>query len=154
MEPVTKRPRISLDIGPETRRRLRLAAAKRDLTVRQYALDAIGERLREDLGEGGDGLLALTAQADPVLAALWVNPRDAVYDRLYAGGDIALVDFCLLGRIGPEAAAGGRAGRPLPSVATGILRPSKRTMIDRKLGTMAPADLTACDGALSRSLGL
>jgi uncharacterized protein (DUF1778 family) len=74
-----KRPRISIDVIPETRRRLRLAAARRDVTVRQYILEALEERLREDLGR--DELLALTAEADPVLAKLWDNPRDAEYDR-------------------------------------------------------------------------
>jgi len=74
-----KRPRISLDVVPETRRRLRLAAAKRDVTVRQYILEALDERLQEDLGK--DDLLALTEEADPVLARLWNNPRDAAYDR-------------------------------------------------------------------------
>jgi len=77
-----KRPRISIDVLPEVRRRLRLAAAKRDLTIRQYVLDAIEERLREDLGEDERGLLALTEKADPVLAELWDNRRDAEYDRL------------------------------------------------------------------------
>ena len=67
---------------PEVRRRLRLAAAKRDLTIRQYVLEAIEERLREDLGDEVEGMLTLTAKADPVLAALWDNPRDAAYDRL------------------------------------------------------------------------
>ena len=82
MESFAKRPRISVDVLPEVRRRLRLAAAKRDLTIRQYVLDAIEERLREDLGDDGAGLLALTAKADPVLAELWDNRRDAEYDRL------------------------------------------------------------------------
>lgn len=82
MESSTKRPRISIDVLPEVRRRLRLAAAKRDLTVRQYVLEAIEERLREDLGDGSEGMLALTAKADPVLAELWDNRRDSEYDRL------------------------------------------------------------------------
>ena len=82
MESAVKRPRISIDVVPETRRRLRLAAAKRDLTVRQYILQVLEERLREDLGAEAEGLLALTARADPVLARLWDNPRDAEYDRL------------------------------------------------------------------------
>jgi uncharacterized protein (DUF1778 family) len=82
MESSTKRPRISVDVLPEVRRRLRLAAAKRDLTVRQYVLEAIEERLREDLGEEEAGVLALTAKADPVLAELWDNPKDSGYDRL------------------------------------------------------------------------
>lgn len=77
-----KRPRISIDVSPELRRRLRLAAAKRDLTVRQYVLEALEEQLREDLGDEGERLLALNAQVDPVLAALWDNPQDAAYDRV------------------------------------------------------------------------
>ncbi len=80
MESSPKRPRISVDVPPEVRRRLRLAAANRDLTVRQYVLEAIEERLREDLGADGEG--TLTAKTDPVLAELWDNRRDAAYDRL------------------------------------------------------------------------
>jgi len=34
------------------------------------------------LGDDNEGLVALTAKADPVLAALWDNDRDAAYDRL------------------------------------------------------------------------
>jgi uncharacterized protein (DUF1778 family) len=82
LESTAKRPRISVDVMPEVRRRLRLAAAKRDLTVRQYVLDAIEERLREDLGDEDEGMSALTGKADPVLAELWDNRRDAAYDRL------------------------------------------------------------------------
>jgi len=82
MESSTKRPRVSIDVQPELRRRLRLAAAKRDLTVRQYVLEAIEERLREDLGDEREGMLALTAKADPVLEELWDNSKDAAYDRL------------------------------------------------------------------------
>jgi uncharacterized protein (DUF1778 family) len=82
MESSAKRPRISVDVLPEVRRRLRLAAAKHDLTVRQYVLEAIEERLREDLGEQDEGMLTLTAKADPVLAELWDNPKDSAYDRL------------------------------------------------------------------------
>jgi uncharacterized protein (DUF1778 family) len=82
MESQVKRPRISVDVLPEIRRRLRLAAAKRDLTVGQYILDAIEERLREDLGEENEGMPALTRKADPVLAELWDNRKDSAYDHL------------------------------------------------------------------------
>lgn len=82
VESSAKRPRISIDVVPEVRRRLRLAAAKRDLTVRQYVLEAIAVRVREDLGDESEEVLRLTAQADPVLAQLWDNPKDAAYDRL------------------------------------------------------------------------
>ena len=82
MESSPKRPRISLDVAPELRRQLRLAAAKRDLTIRRYVLEAIEERLREDLGEETEGALTLAGKADPVLAELWDNPRDSAYDRI------------------------------------------------------------------------
>jgi len=77
-----KRPRISLDVAPAVRRRIRLAAARRDVSVRQYILDALQERLREDLTDDGEEIVALTAKADPVLADLWDNDKDAAYDRL------------------------------------------------------------------------
>ena len=82
METSTKRPRIRIDVMPEMRRRLRLAAARRDVTIRHYVLEAIAERLREDLGGEDEEFTALTAKTDPVLAELWDNPRDANYDRL------------------------------------------------------------------------
>jgi uncharacterized protein (DUF1778 family) len=77
-----QRPRISIDVPTEVRRRLRLAAARRDVTIRQYVLEAIEEQLRQDLGDDAASELALTAQTDPVLAHLWSNPRDAAYDNL------------------------------------------------------------------------
>ena len=77
----TKRPRISVDVEPALRHRLRLAAAKRDVTVQRYVLHAIEERLNEDLGDETEAMIALTAKADPVLAELWDNPRDAECHR-------------------------------------------------------------------------
>ena len=81
MESAAKRPRISVDVRPEVRRRLRLAAAKRDMTVRRYVIEAIEGRLREDLDDDEE-TSALTRATDPVLAALWDNVKDAAYDRV------------------------------------------------------------------------
>ncbi len=78
----TPGPRISLDISPELRLRIRLAAAKRGVGIRRYVMDAIRQRLKKDLGDDGETLLALTANGDSVLAALWGNARDAAYDHL------------------------------------------------------------------------
>ena len=79
-----KRARLSIDLSLEARRRIRMAAAKRDLSIRQYVLEAVQELLKEDLGKevAKENLLTLTAHADPVLAELWNNPKDAAYDRL------------------------------------------------------------------------
>jgi len=46
------------------------------------------------------------------------------------------------------------AGLLFPSLVTGILRTIKRTMIDRKLGSIPKLDLEAIDRHLRRSLGL
>jgi len=79
-----KRTRLTIDVPPEVKRRLRLAAARRDISMRQYVLEVLEERLAEDLPPlmEEEGLLALTAEADPVLAELWDNDKDAAYDHL------------------------------------------------------------------------
>jgi mRNA interferase MazF len=92
MSPTPKRPRVSVDVHPELRRRLRLAAAKRDLTLRQYVLQAIEERIEEDLGPAGAEESFLSAKTDPVLAEIWRNRRDARYDDCRRG-DVVLVRF-------------------------------------------------------------
>ncbi len=56
-----------------------------DLPVEQlskFELEAIKEWIRKDLGIDSEGVLALTAKADPVLAELWDNRKDSEYDRL------------------------------------------------------------------------
>lgn len=46
------------------------------------------------------------------------------------------------------------AGLLFPSLVTGIFRTIKRSMIERKLGTVSHADLEAVDRQILRSLGL
>ena len=74
------RTRVSVDLSPQTRRRLRMAAARRDVSVGRYVLEAIEDRLREEMAS--DGLLTLSGETDPVLADLWDNATDSAYDRL------------------------------------------------------------------------
>jgi len=78
------RVRLSIDLSLAAQRRIRKAAAQRDLSVRQYVLEAVQQRLKEDLSKEieRESLLALSAQADPVLAELWDNSQDAAYDHL------------------------------------------------------------------------
>jgi len=78
-----RRARLSIDVSTSTRRRVRLAAAKRDQSIRDYVVGALQERLREDLG-GDDTSEAesLTERADPVLGDLWRNATDQIYDDL------------------------------------------------------------------------
>ena len=66
-----KRTRLSIDVSHEMRRRIRLAAAICDDSICNYVLAAVQERLARDLNSiDKDGLLALTAKTDPVLAEL------------------------------------------------------------------------------------
>ena len=77
-----QRARLSIDVTRETRRRIRLAAARRDQSIRQYVSEAIEVRLEDDLAEETPAdVLALRASTDPVLAELWDNPADATYDE-------------------------------------------------------------------------
>ena len=79
-----RRDRLSIDVPREARRRIHIAAAKRDQSIRDYVWEAVEARLKEDLvndASAGD-LAALNERADPVLADLWDNPKDAAYDKL------------------------------------------------------------------------
>jgi len=75
---------LSVDIPTELRRRLRLVTAQRSISVRQYIVETLEERLARDWTElaAQEGLVALSAQTDPVLAELWDNEKDAAYDQL------------------------------------------------------------------------
>src|SRR5438552_2949682 len=46
------------------------------------------------------------------------------------------------------------AGLLHPSVATGVVRTVKKTMIQRRLGSLAPSDLDGVTGGLRTALGL
>ena len=79
-----RRARLSIDVPTADRRRIRLAAAQHDQSIREYVWQAVEARLRRDLADESSAaeLVALTERADPVLADLWDNPRDAAYDDL------------------------------------------------------------------------
>jgi uncharacterized protein (DUF1778 family) len=75
------RARLSIDVSREQRRRLHVAAAKRDQSIREYVWQAVEARLTRDLADESAELVALTGHADPLLAELWDNPKDAAYDE-------------------------------------------------------------------------
>ena len=83
MKSTTNRARLSIDVSPLVRRRVRVAASRADLSIRDYVVAALQYKLREDLGdEEMDDAAALTERTDPVLAGIWKNKTDAVYDDL------------------------------------------------------------------------
>ena len=74
------RARLSIDLTAEQRRRVRLAAAHHDTSIREYVVAAILARLAED--EDRSGLTTLRETSDPVLGELWANEPDKTYDGL------------------------------------------------------------------------
>ena len=79
-----RRARLSIDVSRDARRRIHIAAARRDQSIRDYVWEAVETRLQRDLADelAAADLVALNERADPVLADLWDNPRDAEYDKL------------------------------------------------------------------------
>jgi hypothetical protein len=75
--------RLSIDVPVEDRRRIRMAAARLDVSIREYVWQAVEARLARDLADelSAADLVALNDRADPVLADLWDNPKDAAYDK-------------------------------------------------------------------------
>lgn len=76
----TKRLRLSIDVDPKEHRKIKISAVAHNETIREYVVRAVRERLSSDLEY--DNLLSMTAQDDPVLAELWNNEKDSVYDTL------------------------------------------------------------------------
>ena len=68
--------RLAIDLPAAMRRRIRLAAARRDMTLQEYVCRALDRQLGEDAAD------ALRAVEDPVLASLWGDPENAVYDDM------------------------------------------------------------------------
>jgi uncharacterized protein (DUF1778 family) len=78
-----QRARLSIDVSREARRRIHIAAAKRDQSIREYVWQAVEARLQQDQAEdlsAGD-LAALNYRADALLAELWDNAKDPAYDK-------------------------------------------------------------------------
>ena len=71
-----KKARLTIDLEPDVHARLKIVAARRRTTMRRYTVQAIERQLSEEPAE------YLTAREAPVLAELWDNPDDAVYDDL------------------------------------------------------------------------
>lgn len=70
------RVRIAVDVTAELRRRVRIAAARRDVSLQEYVSQALEHQVREEDAN------ALELADDPVLSGLWDNDVDAIYDKL------------------------------------------------------------------------
>ncbi len=72
--------RLSIDVTPTMRTRLKIAAARRGLSLREYCVQAIQERLEQDeISQADQSWANLSARA---FARDWSSEADSVYDNL------------------------------------------------------------------------
>jgi len=73
--------RLSIDVAPALRARVKIAATRQGVILREYCLTAIQERLRHDtlLHEEESAWARLSARA---FARDWNSDEDGIYDSL------------------------------------------------------------------------
>lgn len=78
-----RRARLSIDVTPELRRRLKVAAATRDLSVREYVETILRQALEaEERGETPKGRAAWSRLSVRPFARDWDSEEDQAYDGL------------------------------------------------------------------------
>ena len=74
-----KRDRLSIEVLPTEHRQIKAYAALHGQTIREYVLNSIRERLRQE-AEDKD-LLDMTTHISPSLQEIWDNENDKKYDK-------------------------------------------------------------------------
>lgn len=82
-EAKSRRARLSIDVEPELRRKIKIAAIERDLSVRDYVIAILQRAIHEDERQEGLSDGAAWAQLSAsAFARDWASEEDAVYDNL------------------------------------------------------------------------
>ena len=76
------RERLSIDVLPEEHKRIKAYAALHGETIREYVVESVRERLRQEAEERELSALTMNLNQEPVLKELWDNERDAEYDKI------------------------------------------------------------------------
>ena len=76
------RERLSIDVLPEEHKRIKAYAALHGETIREYVIESVQERLRQEAEERELSALTMNLNQDPVLKELWDNEKDAAYDKI------------------------------------------------------------------------
>ena len=74
--------RMSIEIDPKEHRQIKVFAALHGLSIREYVLESIRERLRAEQEMSGLSALTQDIKHDLVLKELWDNDKDSAYDKL------------------------------------------------------------------------
>jgi len=67
---------------PEEHKRIKAYAALHGETIREYVVESVRERLRQEAEERELSALTMNLNQDPVLKELWDNEKDAAYDKI------------------------------------------------------------------------
>ena len=79
----TRRARLSIDIEPELRRRIKIAAAERDLSIREYVVAILQRALADEASRPPEAEAAdWTQLSGRSFARDWESEEDQVYDDL------------------------------------------------------------------------
>ena len=79
---VAKTRRVDIDVAPALRTRLKIAATRQGVTLREYCLDAIQERLEREAPQDDRTWSRLSSAA---FARDWNSEEDSAYDDLSSG---------------------------------------------------------------------
>ena len=79
---IKQKERLTIDVLPDEHKKIKLYATIHGKTIRDFVLETIRDRLKEE--NENKELLALTTNLsqDSVLKELWDNEIDAGYDKL------------------------------------------------------------------------
>ncbi len=77
------RARLTIEVEPELRRKVKVAAAERDLSVREYVVAILQRALAEEEGEDESAQTRAWSQISArSFARDWESQEDEVYDHL------------------------------------------------------------------------
>jgi uncharacterized protein (DUF1778 family) len=72
--------RLSINIDPEEHIKIKIIAAVRGKTIKEFVLESVRERVRQEM-ESSD-LKAMTGKPAGALWELWDNEKDSGYDSV------------------------------------------------------------------------
>lgn len=78
------RERLSIDVLPDEHRQIKIYAAIYGKTIREYVIESVQDRLRNEVKEVENRALSgviTHLDHDPILKELWDNKKDADYDK-------------------------------------------------------------------------
>jgi len=74
--------RLSIDVLPEEHRQIKAYAALYGKTIREYVLECVQKKLREEVEKKELSNISAYPDKDPILHSVWENKKDSAYDKI------------------------------------------------------------------------